>query len=475
MKFIYTVETKPDKATNGATRTGKVIIDTKDPSKHVFLDYLSHGLICNLDSLLYALSCFCRYENSVIEDYEYDKFGISSEIVHAHLNVIDDDHDEFLEISVYSTDRGHILFSINDNSIIKCRFDGYTVLDNANDSVKVNIGVLISKKCPNIANYVGYHLVLFDAVNTMISGSDELFDKMNDIMNDDFVINMTMNQKTTIAALGSAYTKWADVIMFTARAHDDSGKWSFKCLVDEIIDDMANLSAKYPNLHKIFVLNSIRDEEFSIPYMSEAMMDYIKSNRINPELKSSLENSEEMTSILERIYELVDTSDDEDDEDDEEPSYIGIPVDLTDPNDVEKSKKELKGYIEDYVNSIGIPSTNVDGIVDMILSSFKERKERSETGGDPGVYIGGISISYNPETGTFDNLSSIKGIDITKDEILSILADDFKDDAIVELVQRLRDEGRITDDISNTNAIAIIKSIIDEETDDDEDEDGGNE
>ena len=450
MKFTYTVNAKPDNA-NGNTRGSSTIINTKDPEKIIALDNLSHGLTYGFEAMIVNTGSFCRYSSFVEEDGSYDPsdYGMPDEILTMSLKIIDDDHNESIQVSMISEDEGgYLYYSMNDCLAIKCQHDGYVALDDS--SIKIHIGVSLNKNCPHIANYLANQLAVFDLRSKSIYCNKDIYSKIDDIINTGHVMNNTYMNMIVACYL----TKYCDVICISRKPHGDvSSKDSYEHMYDSLL----NIPNKNPNinsyLHKVIIINKIDDKEFGMRYLSD-----------NAYKECTIES-------LKSFFDSLSNTEDEEDEE-EEPNYIAVPVDLTDPENIDKSKEELREYIEDYVNQLGIHSTNVDGIVEMILNSFKEKKKNSENGEEPGVYIGGITISYNSETGAFDSLSPVKGIDITKEEILNVLSDDFKDDAIEELVQRLRDEGRITDDISDTIAISIIKSIID---DDNEYEDGGNE
>lgn len=433
MKFVYTVNAKPENA-NGEERNSTLTINTKDPERAIFLDNLSHGIFFELGGFINTVANFCRYKNYAEEDGSYnpDDYGIPDEIEFASLEITDEDNNEKLLMTV-NNQSGYIFFSMNDGPVIKCQYDGYVVSD-LDSSIKIHVGISLNKNCPSISDYLGYHLVIFDIALRDIQCSNEMYSKFDDTYKLDCVDRMLHKQRTSVAVTMCAYMSWCDVFCFSSRDHGDADdRTTFEWLKDAILECIDEIPSVKSTSNKIFCFNQIIDKEFTgIQYVPE----FFKGD------------SPFVQNAIELLKSFVNDDDD---------------------------REAIKDKISDYLISHGITGANVDGITNTIVSSYLERKNKADEG-DPGVFIGGIDILYNPETHKFDSFEKIKNIDISQDDILNIASSEFKDDAINDLIQDLRERNRVSDDVTDDDIRNILNSIIDDHIDDDdENDDGGNE
>ena len=433
MKFVYTVNAKPENA-NGEERNNTLTINTKDPERAIFLDNLSHGIFFEVSGFINTVANFCRYKNYAEEDGSYnpDDYRIPDEIEFASLEIIDEDNNEKLLMTV-NNQSGYIFFSMNDGPVIKCQYDGYVVSD-LDSSIKIHVGISLNKNCPSISDYLGYHLVIFDIALRDIQCSNEMYSKFDDTYKLDCVDRMLHKQRTSVAVTMCAYMSWCDVFCFSSRDHGDADdRTTFEWLKDAILECIDEIPSVKSTSNKIFCFNQIIDKEFTgIQYVPE----FFKGD------------SPFVQNAIELLKSFVNDDDD---------------------------REAIKDKISDYLISRGITGANVDGITNTIVSSYLERKNKADEG-DPGVFIGGIEILYNPETNKFDSFEKIKNIDISQDDILNIASSEFKDDAINDLIQDLRERNRVSDDVTDDDIRNILNSIIDDHIDDDdENDDGGNE
>lgn len=455
MKFVYTVNAKPENA-NGEERNSTLTINTKDPERAIFLDNLSHGIFFEVSGFINTIANFCRYKNYAEEDGSYnpDDYGIPDEIEFASLEITDEDNNEKLLMTA-NNQSGYIFFSMNDGPVIKCQYDGYVISD-LDPSIKIHVGISLNKNCPSISDYLGYHLVIFDIALRDIQCSDEMYSKFDDTYKLDCVDRMLHKQRTSVAVTMCAYMSWCDVFCFSSRDHGDADdRTTFEWLKDAILECIDGIPSVKSTSNKIFCFNQIIDKEFiGIQYVPE----FFKYG-----------DSPFVQSAIELLKSFVNNDDENSDAE-----IIPVPISF-DEEDFDKGRKAIKDKISDYLISHGITGANVDGIANTIISSYLERKNKTDEG-DPGVFIGGIDILYNPETHKFDSFEKIKNIDISKDDILNIASSEFKDDAINDLIQDLRERNRVSDDVTDDEIRNIINSIIDDHIDDDdENDDGGNE
>ena len=453
MKFVYTVNAKPENA-NGEERNSTLTINTKDPERAIFLDNLSHGIFFEVSGFINTVANFCRYKNYTEEDGSYnpDDYGIPDEIEFASLEIIDEDNNEKLLMTA-NNQSGYIFFSMNDGPVIKCQYDGYVVSD-LDSSIKIHVGISLNKNCPSISNYLGYHLIIFDIALRDIQCSNEMYDKFDDTYKLDCVDRMLHKQRTSVAVTMCAYMSWCDVFCFSSRDHGDvDDRTTFEWLKDAILECIDGIPSVKSTSNKIFCFNQIIDKEFTgIQYVPE----FFKYGD-SPFVQSAIELLKSFTN-----------------DDDSNAEIVPIPISFNE-EDFDKGREAIKDKISDYLISHGITGANVDGITNTIVSSYLERKNKADEG-DPGVFIGGIDILYNPETHKFDSFEKIKNIDISQDDILNIASSEFKDDAINDLIQDLRERNRVSDDVTDDDIRNILNSIIDDHIDDDdENDDGGNE